>query len=639
MPDAEDTTIRVPQLPVLNGGPWKVACSRHEVRAPLSQFLEITNLLLEQVQLNSTHLFRADILQDTTGKVETLAEKEARCQTVSQAGAPYTPVENAEEGPATKIARSPSFTGFELRRTVVRRLIPRKPQLDKPLDQSCFIYHSTASDTHTQEQALVVYSPHYTSSDTMPWYHPKVQGLAYLYTTSSTSGISESISATISIHYSPFPDTPAPLPERLSRTFQSLLKTMIRLLKLPSKNQPSNQQPSSSSQSISNSNTSSLATDIATMSLSAASLKDTILPQHTVQNTYTRLKQVYAADLISRWIEKTEPSKHVFEDLSIAAFLIELWTNMYGSRVRFNEVAGFVDIACGNGVLVYILIREGWHGSGFDARRRKTWDILGPEVKGCLHEKVCIPWPFAKGTEAGEFEKVAVHDGTFAPGTFIISNHADELTCWTPILAARPGSERPLPFLAIPCCSHALDGSRRRYTQKEVAISVSSADNGASRDGKSKEEDEQSVAGDLKAMRAAKQKANNHADDKSMYACLTRKTAALAQELDMDVELTLMRIPSTRNIGVVGNRKSIYKADNEKRELTTSMNGLAPRADTEEVAEKIRDLLERECASTGGVDNSARTWIEKAKKLHGGQGRGKVNLHGPVESVPSKCVS
>lgn len=305
---------------------------------------------------------------------------------------------------------------------------------------------------------------------------------------------------------------------------------------------------------------------------------------------------------------------------------------MYGSKSTFNSAAEFVDIACGNGVLVYVLISEGWRGWGFDARRRKTWDVLGPEVFACLREKLCIPRPFSRCVEAGEFMGVDTHDGMFAPGTFIISNHADELTCWTPILAALSDGERPLPFLAIPCCSHALDGSRRRYTLKEVAESLGETDGVGETDGGEEEEEvTQPTAGDLKAMRAAKQRLNVHGDDKSMYACLTRKTVALARELGMDIELTLMRIPSTRNIGIVGNRKVIYKVENEKKELNTGMNGLSLADDTGKTAEKVQYLLDREFANSGGVDNAGRTWIDKAKKLHGGQGRGKVNLNGPVK--------
>src|SRR5262249_29517756 len=154
------------------------------------------------------------------------------------------------------------------------------------------------------------------------------------------------------------------------------------------------------------------------------------------------------------------------------------------------------------------------------------------------------------------------------------------------------------PFLAIPCCSHALDGSKKRYTLKDVAASKSISGD-TSRDCQGEEsESAQPASGDLKAMRAAKQIANNHADDKSMYACLARKTVALPQELRINLELTLMRIPSTRNIGIVGNRKAAKANTDTKHDLLSSMNGLSLEGDAESTLRNVDHLLERECAST-----------------------------------------
>ena len=33
----------------------------------------------------------------------------------------------------------------------------------------------------------------------------------------------------------------------------------------------------------------------------------------------------------------------------------------------------FADLGCGNGLLVYILEKEGYSGTGFDLRQRKIW--------------------------------------------------------------------------------------------------------------------------------------------------------------------------------------------------------------------------------------------------------------------------
>jgi len=187
---------------------------------------------------------------------------------------------------------------------------------------------------------------------------------------------------------------------------------------------------------------------------------DTLLPQATVQNTYSRLKSKYAKSVITNWVEETDPSKHVFEDLAIAAFLIELWKDMYVGK----EFPGFVDIGCGNGLLVNILIEEGYTGWGFDARKRKSWSMFKAKVQENLKVLVLIPAMLQKGpgsdsTALTSPDKENTHDGIFRQGTFIISNHADELTPWTPILATVSKCHS---FICLPCCSHNLTGARFR---------------------------------------------------------------------------------------------------------------------------------------------------------------------------------
>lgn len=583
--DVASACSRVSVLPEFAGAEiakfWTVACSQ-DVSASVDQFLEVTNLLLERVQLNSTHLFRADILWDSTGELCTLAEKESTFRSRAY-GFSTVPIEALCEDMLTYTA--PDIPQFELQRTIIRRLVPRKPQLDKPLEQSCFVYKEAGGH---HQSSLVIYLPHCDLAEEIPWYHPKVRALAYLFLPLPGS-------SKISIQYLAFTGTHAERSTRLERTCVSLLNTMTRLLKLPSKDKGRYTDHPVFEQNVMET------------PLTAEYLRDTILPQHMVQNTYARLKQTYASDLIARWTEKTEPAKHVFEDLSIAAFLIELWNFMYGlTPDDLKDFPGFVDVACGNGVLVYVLVNEGYRGYGFDARRRKTWAAL--DIEKHVEERICIPGPFLEAVSKNEddLDGLNLSNSYFPVDTFIISNHADELTCWTPILAALSFPERPLPFLAIPCCSHALDGSKHRYTLKEVKptstsyeLSEATADDIV---------EEQPANGDLKTLKQAKEREIAGYDNKSMYACLTRKTAALAQELGIEVELTLMRIPSTRNIGIVGNRRRQYKSHDHLN--------------------NIEAIVDRECRMTGGVEKSARTWVDKARKLQYGQGRGKVNLKG-----------
>ncbi|EXJ80233.1 hypothetical protein A1O1_08375 [Capronia coronata CBS 617.96] len=567
------------------------------------KFLQVTNLLLEKPNLNSTHLFRADILHDSTGALKTVDEREQQCR-YSNDGAHVEeeiPLDGQEAIDATEPA--PTLEGARLERKVLRKLIPRKPQLDRALDQWCYIYNLVKT-TEIVAGHVVVYVPIVARETEMPWYHPPVKSLAYLYQQRGND-------TTLSVHFVPFESTvTTPLPSRLHRTFISLLQTFLRLAKSPAPEQDPH---------VGHRDDSAPITSAVDASMAPSALKDTILPQHVVQNTYTRLKQRYAQDLISRWAESTEPSKHVFEDLSIAAFVIELWKQMYSSP---NTFPGFVDIACGNGVLTYVLIQEGYRGRGFDARRRKTWAVLGLDQH--LDEMICVPQPFVDHAPADMDDLLSdtrVHSGLFEPGTFIISNHADELTPWTPILAALSCPGSPLPFLSIPCCSHALSGAKHRYSPAEIKA-------GPRAMMRLNDKTEQPATGDLKALRAAKAKAATHTDDKSMYACLTRKTVALAEEVGCNVELTLMRIPSTRNIGIVGNRKRLGGTETAESSDRTE----DPSPSHEEVPMKIQALLERECAISGGMGEAAKTWIERARKLQTGTGRGKINLRGKPDT-------
>lgn len=684
MPEVDNQCIFVPSCLSSSTGEWQTAAEykKSELSVSPPGFSSATNVLLTQPNLNSSHLFRADILYDSAKYLKTPVEHE-RDRGLSTTAGGY------DEDVARR--KPETFAGFALTRTVVRKLIPRNPQLHEPLIQTCHIYEAGASGH------LVVYESHADSAEATAWYHPPVRALAYLYEMKTPSD--EALPhASISVHVLPFEASPtgSTIPTRLHRTLLSLLHTLTRLAKGMSR-RPEDQ-----------TNT-------------AIAPKDNIIPQHIVQNTYSRLKQTYSADLMSRWVEKTEPSKHVFEDLSIAAFLIELWRQMYGAfphcerstSVASGAFPGFVDLACGNGVLVYVLRKEGYEGWGFDARRRRTWAVFPEDVQEHLLERVLVPEPYldvtirptgSENTDTGHQEQMQrslsgleYHNGIFKAGTFIISNHADELTPWTPILAALSSPTDPLPWLAIPCCSHALSGARYRYPipkaaskpKKHMSTNTSMGSGGSRypdsttdtivgsdgslNDGrqsrtspdnsiKCTEDKEQPAHGDLKALRAAKAKATSGVDQSSMYACLTAKVIALAEELGITAERTLLRIPSTRNIGIIGGRRreipnlgsnveTRSKEDDEReQELMNSVgrmdlnyqallvklgasvsfndtqheDGTSVKSD-DTMSRRVEELLERECKASGGVAGAAQLWIERAKSLQTGQGRGKLN--------------
>ena len=615
-------------------------------------FQSVTLNLIRNPNINSSHLFRADIIYDSLNGEFTNVEW------------PVVEVNRLLHA-ATWVRQA--FANFRLQRTIVRQMIPRNPQLDRPIAQTCLVMKSQDADHH--EQTLVLYLPDVSKLEELPWYHPGVQSLAYLHTWShrpatpdskADSAISlgsDGPQGAVSIHYRLFPSQSLPLPDRVLRTAHHLLAAVYkhgqgRLTGYEKRVH-----------------------------------HDQIISQQRVQNTYAELKLKYAKHYCENWVEVTEPSKHVFEDLSIAAFLIELWKDMYqppprrrGSRSpsppekspqspSLKEMAspstshlppfpGFVDIGCGNGLLVEILLQSGYPGWGFDARRRKTWSVLSPLAQQNLRELILVPQPLFDDDDSSpppttnvlsrmmsslslskclyelpSFPKRKWHNGIFPEGTFIISNHADELTPWTPLLAAISRS----PFLAIPCCSHNLSGERFRaptvfnsrsadnlapmYFAKDVkrskSIPITIDSNPENEEFGTHDEEhctclerpnlepvpastamQPSVAeaGDLKLLsRPARAKTP------SAYSSLCDWVMHIASLAGYTVEKEMLRIPSTRNVGILGRLSTLPGIDNR---------------DAQQRFYKIKDIVEKE-----GANGTA--WVERCETLQKPRKRGQ----------------
>ncbi|KAJ5895815.1 tRNA (uracil-O(2)-)-methyltransferase [Penicillium subrubescens] len=586
---------------------WLTSPDLSEDGLPFSteNFYETAVFLMANPNITSSHLFRADILFDSQGLLKTPQQDEELAGTFGGC---------ATEIPETPVKAKPAaqVTGFDLVRTVIRKLIPRNQNIDRPLVQTCHFYKSKTSSSRDDEdhsnddqpserqRVLTMFLPHIESQDDVPFYHPQLRGLATLYDVqSSQEGVK---SGTMSVHFLPFSSD---IPERLERTLHLLLNFYVRLTR-GAKGTTTNEITGKTSSS-----------------------KDNLVPRHLAQNTYARLKNIYAADLCENWAESTEPSKHVYEDLAITAFLIELWRMMYGvAPAKENpngenttaKFPGFVDMACGNGVLVYVLLMEGYSGCGFDARRRKSWSVYPDWVQERLTEKILIPKPFADITEAGDIG-VNITTGDFPRDTFIISNHADELTVWTPLIAALACPESPLPFLAIPCCSHALSGSRYRYPLPK-GTKPKTTTGAAEKPDQHTEQNPQPASGDLKALRAAKQAEKTESGMwTSMYGLLTKKTITVAEEAGYQVEKTLLRIPSTRNMGVIGGRQLVSE---QWKQLGTSSAPTVAEDQTKQaprVVQNVMDIVERECSREGGIQASAQIWIERARGLQKDRGK------------------
>ncbi|XP_056883570.1 probable tRNA (uracil-O(2)-)-methyltransferase [Takifugu flavidus] len=165
-----------------------------------------------------------------------------------------------------------------------------------------------------------------------------------------------------------------------------------------------------------------------------------LLPVEKYSATYQQLKGKYKA-LVKVWPEVTDPEKFVYEDVAIATYLLVLWAE---ERARKGLTARqtFVDLGCGNGLLVHILTNEGHSGKGIDVRKRKIWDMYGPQT--VLEEKAITP-----------------SESFLFPGTdWLIGNHSDELTPWIPVIAAR--SSYACRYFVLPCCFYDFYGKYQR---------------------------------------------------------------------------------------------------------------------------------------------------------------------------------
>lgn len=156
---------------------------------------------------------------------------------------------------------------------------------------------------------------------------------------------------------------------------------------------------------------------------------------------YQMLKIKYGKPLVKIWPEVTDPLKFVYEDISIAAYLILLW-KQERQKKGLSSLQTFVDLGCGNGLLVYILSGEGHQGLGIDVKKRKIWDLFPRHVK--LKEDIIEP----------------SDKNLFPDYDWLIGNHSDELTPWIPVIAAKSGHKSR--FFVIPCCAHDFSQKYRR---------------------------------------------------------------------------------------------------------------------------------------------------------------------------------
>lgn len=317
----------------------------------------LLNLILEP-QINSSVLLRADILSnkrfDKEGNVEVCLENFTE---LSLDDCVSTNNDNAnKEMLRTRDLNDsqprdiPLAYKMRLCTQVVRRLIPRNPFKDYIINQTCLIFKNDL-----EESSLVVYIPHLKEKSECPYYLPPVDAIGIFY-----------FKKTLSIHYLPFSPQDADQLTKMS-TNDREVRIAFRLLQTSLKH----------SKGVMN-------------GYEKRVNHDMVILKEVFQNRYIYLKKKYLNYLIENWQESTDPKKHAFEDIAIAAFVIEFWNKIY--KENFNkEKFKFFDLGCGNGILVYILLMEGYIGEGIDARARKSWDLYPENVKKNLKKQVIIP--------------------------------------------------------------------------------------------------------------------------------------------------------------------------------------------------------------------------------------------------------
>lgn len=119
--------------------------------------------------------------------------------------------------------------------------------------------------------------------------------------------------------------------------------------------------------------------------------------------------------------------------------MILLWRKER-NRLDTDRLQSFVDLGCGNGLLVYILSGEGHSGYGIDVRKRGIWDLY-------------------PSTTVLKVQAIVPSDSSIFPDIdWIIGNHSDELSPWLPVISAR--SSYKSRYFLLPCCAFEFSGKK-----------------------------------------------------------------------------------------------------------------------------------------------------------------------------------
>ena len=162
--------------------PWQYILS-NPAKYSAEIFAHVALQLVLHPERNSSNIRRADILSDTTDPDLDIHDSPGEC--------------------TNRVICS---------RTIRRRLMPRNPNLDPELDQTCRFYVEDGETT----AHLVTYHCHYIESVGVPYYVPDVLGVAF-----------ELYQGKVSLAYLPMPGRSS-TEDRLHRVALNLLRTIHR---------------------------------------------------------------------------------------------------------------------------------------------------------------------------------------------------------------------------------------------------------------------------------------------------------------------------------------------------------------------------------------------------------------------------
>ncbi|KAJ1922096.1 tRNA(Ser) Um(44) 2'-O-methyltransferase [Tieghemiomyces parasiticus] len=469
----------VPTLRVVNDQPWLTHLS---CITPVSEahFLHVMNRWIAEPHLIIPPVEQAVIVQQDGYPVDDE-------QVLHRASTVQLPVQHAR---------------------VVRKLLPKRAAKDAVVTETVEVLQ------FGNEEWRVHFTPDLATFDDdlakLPFYYPKFASYAYVYRQLTA----EQKEAAQSEFESEESEEIPPPQGRLSVEFQ-LLRPDVGLFTLTAKERSS---------------WPSILTKLAKWCISELTgyqktTRYDILVDHDRYRTIrAALKARYAAPWIAQWPEKTDASKFIPEDISIAAWLLGIWqaeptTNPFRHK--------YVDFGCGNGFLVHLLACEGIAGYGIDQSERKVW--------GYYVTADAIDSPVRYTTDLRAETLVPV-DARYPDVEWFIGNHADELIPWIPIMAAR--SRYDAKIVLIPCCPFELSGA------KFVAP-------------KRRGEGGDSGAGGTMAV------ANPGVTRFQAYVEYIKEIMAVC---GFEVEHETLRIPSTKDIALVGRRRTFARDDHEAQQ-------------------------------------------------------------------------